>query len=107
MNLNFEVLRKSRSVGTINPQNASIKREHLEEMALAAQNDLNQSGVTIPFCAFNGGSDVWVDIGNKLYGVQCLQKFFKVGPAETIHIGDQFLSIGNGTCPSSTASIQS
>jgi len=27
---------------------------------------LRISGVTLPFCAFNGGSDVWVDVGNKV-----------------------------------------
>lgn len=50
---------------------------------------------TIPYCAFNGGSDVWVDVGNKLIGVQVMQKLLGASPAETAHIGDQFLSTGN------------
>ena len=95
--IDLSVLRKSRSVGTINPNNVVLKREQLEEIALAAQNDLHHSGINIPFCAFNGGSDVWVDVGNKLYGVQCLQKYFGADVSETIHVGDQFLSIGNGS----------
>jgi IMP and pyridine-specific 5'-nucleotidase len=49
----------------------------------------------IPFCAFNGGSDVWVDIGNKLIGVQILQEYVKSNGQETLHVGDQFLSTGN------------
>ena len=50
------------------------------------------SDAPIPFCAFNGGSDVWVDIGNKLIGVQILQNYLNAKPGETFHIGDQ---VGN------------
>ncbi|KAL2913971.1 IMP 5'-nucleotidase [Polyrhizophydium stewartii] len=49
----------------------------------------------IPFCAFNGGSDVWVDIGNKLIGVGMLQEMLGCAGRETLHVGDQFLSTGN------------
>ncbi len=34
----------------------------------------------VPFCAFNGNRDVWVDVGNKSYGIQALLEcvfFFK------------------------------
>jgi IMP and pyridine-specific 5'-nucleotidase len=44
---------------------------------------------------FNGGRDVWVDIGNKLIGVQTLQKLLATEPNTTLHVGDQFLSTGN------------
>ncbi|KAJ3321413.1 IMP 5'-nucleotidase [Boothiomyces sp. JEL0866] len=50
---------------------------------------------TIPYCAFNGGSDVWVDIGNKLIGVKVLQELLQTEGHETLHVGDQFLSTGN------------
>ena len=49
----------------------------------------------IPFCAFNGGNDVWLDIGNKLIGVKILLNWLGAEPHETLHVGDQFLSTGN------------
>ena len=49
----------------------------------------------IPFCAFNGGNDVFMDIGNKLIGVSILQGFFGAEGHQTLHVGDQFLSTGN------------
>ncbi|KAJ3096651.1 IMP 5'-nucleotidase [Phlyctochytrium planicorne] len=49
----------------------------------------------VPFCVFNGGSDAWVDIGNKLIGVKILQDYLKTAGHETLHVGDQFLSTGN------------
>ncbi|KAJ3095759.1 dodecenoyl-CoA isomerase [Phlyctochytrium planicorne] len=36
----------------------------------------------VPFCAFNGGSDAWVDIGNKLIGVKILQDYLKTASHE-------------------------
>lgn len=58
----------------------------------------------IQVCAFNGGSDVWVDIGDKSLGVESLQiylckdvKHHKICPiqkSESLHIGDQFASLG-------------
>ncbi|QUC19895.1 uncharacterized protein UV8b_04136 [Ustilaginoidea virens] len=54
----------------------------------------------IPFCAFNGGRDVFVDIGDKSWGVTvCQQWFGRQGTAirgeNTLHVGDQFLSAGS------------
>ena len=119
------VLRKERAVGII-PKSPTIKlqRESLEEIVLAVSKVLetsspnpgssliNGSTVTsasansdnpnkIPFCAFNGGNDVFVDIGDKSWGVRCVQKYFSdqdngcehpIYPYRTIHVGDQFLS---------------
>ena len=58
----------------------------------------------IKVCAFNGGSDVWVDIGDKALGVESLQKYIchdetvdhvcPIGKSESLHIGDQFASLG-------------
>lgn len=53
----------------------------------------------------NGGRDVFVDIGDKSWGVTVCQKYFEkqaaatghtlqIGPENTLHVGDQFLSAG-------------
>ena len=52
-------------------------------------------GSSLPFCAFNGGSDVWVDIGNKRVAVEVLSSYLGIDPHEILHIGDQFLNTGN------------
>lgn len=40
-----------------------------------------------------GGNDVFIDIGDKSYGVMSCQKYFGgIPPHRTLHIGDQFLS---------------
>ncbi|CAG90331.2 DEHA2G07414p [Debaryomyces hansenii CBS767] len=128
------IIRKERSIGIIPNPGYRILREHLEEMVLSCsmklqeilartartpvnmeivnQLDTSQAVSTqnaaddhIKVCAFNGGSDVWVDIGDKSLGVESLQKYLckdvkyehKVCPilkSESLHIGDQFASLG-------------
>ncbi|KAF9428195.1 IMP 5'-nucleotidase [Podila epigama] len=103
MNLKAVVLRKSRAVGIIpSVPGLKIAREQLDECVLSTQQRLleyqqmsGDSKPAIPFCVFNGGNDVFVDIGNKLIGVQVLQKYLGAAPAATVHVGDQFLSTGN------------
>lgn len=65
---------------------------------------MSEVGKQLPFCAFNGGNDVFVDIGDKSWGVLVCQNFFgrKDGGGEgdirgdsTLHVGDQFLSAGS------------
>ncbi|KAI8826820.1 IMP-specific 5-nucleotidase [Fimicolochytrium jonesii] len=108
-----DVLRKGRAVGVVPKDGVRLTRETLDEFALTAQRALTSHSLaqsrsppatttttstpppTVPFCAFNGGSDVWVDIGNKLIGVQMLQAFLGTKGWETLHVGDQFLSTGN------------
>ncbi len=92
MNLPATILRKDRAVGII-PTDPSIRipRESLEETVLVVQKilDLSALGIPaqgpgrsasapaaasdearcIPFCAFNGGRDIFVDIGDKSWGV--------------------------------------
>jgi IMP and pyridine-specific 5'-nucleotidase len=69
-------------------------------------------GRRLPFCAFNGmfyvitpsalhklrfsgGNDVFVDIGDKSWGVLACQRFFGgIEGSKTLHVGDQFLSAG-------------
>lgn len=112
-NLKAKFIRKKRSVGLV-PEGGSsppIPREALDETVLRVSDHLDTSlrstserSPVIPYCAFNGGRDVWVDVGNKRVGVQILQSYLDVPAAETLHIGDQFLNTGNDyaarqTCP--------
>ena len=69
---------------------------HLSPVSLlSTHNKLSAKPYAPPHCVFNGGQDVWVDIGNKLLGVQMLQQRLSCDPSHTLHIGDQFLSTGN------------
>lgn len=102
------LIRKERSIGIIPINGFKIIREYLEEIVLSCSNKLNdiinQLGChDIRVCAFNGGSDVWVDIGDKSLGVESLQHYLcKEGnldvcpilKSESLHIGDQFASLG-------------
>lgn len=120
------IIRKARSVGIIPNPGHHILRELLEEMVLLCSYilsnfDLGPLGPTlkvggynnsnpevkkdeIRVCAFNGGSDVWVDIGDKLVGVEALQRFLcqdesilhlcPITKGESLHIGDQFALVG-------------
>ena len=90
MRLNATVIRKERAVGIIHSNGGKFAREQLEEAVLGAQKTLELSdvGKRLPFCAFNGGNDVFVDIGDKRLGVLCCQKFFgAVTGGQTLHIG--------------------
>lgn len=73
------ILRKERAVGII-PSVPGYKfdRESLEETVLVVQKKLEMTevGRSIPFCAFNGGNDVFVDIGDKSWGVLVCQEYF-------------------------------
>lgn len=73
LHLPAEILRKDRAIGIINTSHKRFLYENLEETCLTVQHELKEFAV--PFCAFNGGNDVWVDIGNKALGIQALQKY--------------------------------
>lgn len=115
MNLPAEIVRKDRAVGIV-PRRPDIRiaRESLEETVLVVQRILELSslgsstlapghsrGQPVPFCAFNGGRDVFVDIGDKSWGVTVCQQWFArgsggtIGAENTLHVGDQFLSAGS------------
>ncbi|KAJ5035090.1 uncharacterized protein L3040_008351 [Drepanopeziza brunnea f. sp. 'multigermtubi'] len=102
LSLQATILRKERAVGII-PSVAGSKfpRESLEETVLVVQKKLEMSAVgrQLPFCAFNGGNDVFVDIGDKSWGVLVCQEYFGRGEPikgeRTLHVGDQFLSAGS------------
>ena len=107
------ILRKERAVGIIpSVPGAKFARESLEETVLVVQKKLEMSdvGKQLPFCAFNGGNDVFVDIGDKSWGVMVCQNYFGSSPPgekgqegkgeairgeRTLHVGDQFLSAGS------------
>lgn len=127
MNLPATILRKDRAVGIIpSDPDVRIARESLEETVLVVQRILELSAIgvpassssraanagngattarpRIPFCAFNGGRDVFVDIGDKSWGVTVCQQWFgggsgapakRIGGENTLHVGDQFLSAGS------------
>ena len=105
------ILRKERAVGIIpSVPGYRFARESLEETVLVVQKKLEMSdvGKILPFCAFNGGNDVFVDIGDKSWGVLVCQNYFGASTADdrgkevvsikgdrTLHVGDQFLSAGS------------
>eukprot|EP00986_Skeletonema_menzelii_P012163 scaffold6547_cov144-Skeletonema_menzelii.AAC.8 len=94
-NMRARIIRKKRSVGLIPKADEKMTREALDEAVLRIQSELDNSKINLPFCAFNGGRDAWVDVGNKRVGVQVLQSYLGVPPEESLHIGDQFLNTGN------------
>jgi hypothetical protein len=98
-NLRARVIRKKRAIGLIPQSGQSLPREALDETVLriteAAQQLYHGAGPSLPYCAFNGGRDVWLDVGNKRVGVQILQSYLGISSTETLHIGDQFLNTGN------------
>ncbi|KAI8811289.1 IMP-specific 5-nucleotidase, partial [Cladochytrium replicatum] len=114
-----QIIRKERAVGLVPAAAVQLTREQLDEYALSVQQRVRNAqhaaatsrrsqtdlfsptdgveGSTplLPFCAFNGGTDVWVDVGSKMIAVELLQRFLGAKPAATLHVGDQFLSTGN------------
>jgi IMP and pyridine-specific 5'-nucleotidase len=99
LNLRGLVIRKKRSVGLVPTSVASMTRESLDESVLRVQESIFKMnsglGPVPPFCAFNGGRDAWVDVGNKRVGVVVLCAYLGIPPKAALHIGDQFLNTGN------------
>lgn len=57
--------------------------------------EMSSAARKLPFCAFNGGNDVFVDIGDKGWGVLACQRYLGgIEDSKTLHVGDQFLSAG-------------
>lgn len=101
LGLDADILRKERAVGIIassKPGAKKFAREQLEETVLVVQQlvEMSEAGKAIPFCAFNGGNDVFVDIGDKSWGVRACQNYLGgIEGSRTLHVGDQFLSAGS------------
>lgn len=104
--LHAHVHRKEKSVGLIPDQmlqkgefrekkNYMIKHEVLEEAVIRVKKAIMQKKIDAPYCAFNGGQDIWVDVGNKAEGLLVLQRLLKIEKRKCCHIGDQFLHSGN------------
>lgn len=116
-----QVIRKERSVGVV--PSAPTIYEVLEEIALCTASQLSCLPVAkLPFCAFNGGNDVFVDIGNKSLGLEALMKFLSLQPPQTplqvgedgneeqprvivLHVGDRFTISGNDKATRDNCSI--
>jgi IMP and pyridine-specific 5'-nucleotidase len=98
LQLAARVIRKRRAVGLIPGPGEAMSREALDECVLRVQARLHEHSAasSLPYCAFNGGRDVWVDVGNKRVGVSILQTFLGLEPPECLHVGDQFLNTGEG-----------
>ncbi|KAK3705374.1 IMP 5'-nucleotidase [Vermiconidia calcicola] len=97
MSLPVSVLRKERAVGIYPDKGVRLTREQLEETVLVVQRvlEMSDAGKRIPFCAFNGGNDIFVDIGDKSWGVMACQRYFGgIDGSRSLHVGDQFLSAG-------------
>ena len=73
-----QVVRKERAVGVV-PQAPTVY-EVLEEIVITVQAQLVDA--ELPFCAFNGGADVFVDIGNKSLGLEALMNHLGLQPQE-------------------------
>lgn len=104
LHLQAKVLRKERAVGIYAAdQSVKLNREQLEETVLVVQSVIETSLSAnprpahshIPYTVFNGGADVFLDVGDKSLGVQACQRWFGgIAPSSTLHVGDQFLSGG-------------
>lgn len=106
-----QIIRKKRAVGIVpgirlnkttnREEKVILAREQLEEIVLTLQNTLENypPARRIQFSCFDGGSDVWCDIGGKNLGIQVLQKYYDpknpIDPSQTLHVGDQFAPLGS------------
>ncbi|SBT44744.1 IMP-specific 5'-nucleotidase, putative [Plasmodium ovale wallikeri] len=97
-----QIQRKEKSIGLVpnkipsqKEKNYMIKYEVLEEAVIRVKKEIIKNKIEAPYCAFNGGQDLWVDIGNKAEGLIILQKLLNIQKKKCCHIGDQFLHSGN------------
>ncbi|CAR28018.1 ZYRO0D11902p [Zygosaccharomyces rouxii] len=105
------IIRKKRAVGIVPGEKfdpvtqrqvqVKLQREQLEEIVLTLQSSLETflPARSIQFSCFDGGSDVWCDIGGKDLGLRVLQNFYDpvhpIKASETLHVGDQFAPVGS------------
>jgi len=87
-----KLTRKERAVG-VTPTTPSVY-EVLEELALTAQVKL-EGTTSLPYCAFNGGADCFVDVGNKGLGLEALLSYIGCSSGKVLHFGDRFTTTGN------------
>ncbi|QLQ78269.1 hypothetical protein HG537_0A05160 [Torulaspora globosa] len=105
------IVRKKRAVGIVPGERddpvaqrrvqVKLEREQLEEIVLTLQATLETfpPARRIKFSCFDGGSDVWCDIGGKDLGLRVLQNYYSpldpIKPSQTLHVGDQFAPVGS------------
>jgi len=102
-----KLVRKERAVGVLYEAEKHRTELHrtttlmLDELAVHARQAVREEQRTnaalrsMPFCAFNGGRDVFVDVGSKDLGIASLQRIVGATPQSTLHMGDQFTQTGN------------
>eukprot|EP00471_Norrisiella_sphaerica_P012233 CAMPEP_0184497496 /NCGR_PEP_ID=MMETSP0113_2-20130426/36736_1 /TAXON_ID=91329 /ORGANISM="Norrisiella sphaerica, Strain BC52" /LENGTH=394 /DNA_ID=CAMNT_0026884629 /DNA_START=110 /DNA_END=1294 /DNA_ORIENTATION=+ len=121
--LKFSLVRKPLASGVLydgeeNPSVPLFLDEIAFEVRDALQDHFSPAGLrlssgqtgSLPFCTFNGGRDVFVDVGSKAIGIRSLQRYlglvnrhfvddenavFEDEMAHTLHVGDQFTRAGN------------
>lgn len=103
LRLPVKVTRKARAVG-VTPTVPTIY-EVLEDLALSVRAALGADAVALPYCCFNGGSDVFVDVGNKSLGLEALAAHLGATPETILHIGDRFTDSGNDIATRDCCSI--
>jgi len=122
-NLQFETVRKRFAAGVLytgelNPSLPLFLDEIAFEVRDRLQDHFSPAGLrlssgstgSLPFCTFNGGQDVFVDVGSKAIGIRSLQRYlglvnrhfvddesevYSDEQAHTLHVGDQFTRAGN------------
>ena len=105
LHLRCSIKRKKRAVGLVpggdfdadkpGSGRKRIREEALEEAVARVHAHVAALGLKIPYCAFNGGRDVWVDVGNKGVALKVLGKYLNIHPWNILHVGDQFQPSGN------------
>mmetsp|Transcript_38689 Transcript_38689/g.62017 ORF Transcript_38689/g.62017 Transcript_38689/m.62017 type:complete len:393 (-) Transcript_38689:182-1360(-) len=121
--LQFTAVRKPFATGILyegepNPSLPLFLDEIAFEVRDALQDHFSPAGLrlssgltgSLAFCTFNGGRDVFVDVGSKAVGIRSLQRYlglveryfvddenavFEDELAHTLHVGDQFTRAGN------------
>ena len=107
-----QVIRKDRAVGVypggsqmtslvpLGHGSKKLKREALDELVMrvteALRNATDPRPIRLPYCVFNGGTDAWLDVGNKSVGVAVLQAYLGINPAQCLHVGDQVTQHSGG-----------
>jgi len=104
LHIDVRMIRKERSVGVIPQHPHNVAYEIFEELALVTSDYLRECS-DIPFCAFNGGNDVFVDVGNKSIGLTALMSYMGLNGSEVLHVGDRFTLSGNDAPTRASCSI--
>ena len=89
--------------GEKDKSNRGRRRE--SEIESESSSNSSSSYPLLPFCAFNGGGDVFVDVGNKSLGLDALKAYLQLSPSQVLHVGDRFTASGNDSATRDCCSI--